>query len=84
MCKDGLISLRIAFAEVHALAIYQFLSVHVSPAAAKGDARSTRGGNAALHDKSFVTLESIVHIAVLVCLCHSIGQCPCLTHGHGV
>ncbi|KAI0726438.1 hypothetical protein C8Q72DRAFT_887611 [Fomitopsis betulina] len=43
-----------------------FLAIHISPGAAKGDIRTTRGGNASLHDISFVTLESVVYIAVLV------------------
>ncbi|KAI0733109.1 hypothetical protein C8Q72DRAFT_895125 [Fomitopsis betulina] len=48
------------------LLISGFLAIHISPGAAKGDIRTTRGGNASLHDISFVTLESVVYIAVLV------------------
>ncbi|KAI0729749.1 hypothetical protein C8Q72DRAFT_912694, partial [Fomitopsis betulina] len=48
------------------LLISGFLAIHISPGAAKGDIRTTRGGNASLHDISFVTLESGVYIAVLV------------------
>ncbi|KAI0732444.1 hypothetical protein C8Q72DRAFT_882501 [Fomitopsis betulina] len=48
------------------LLISGFLAIHISPSAAKGDIRTTRGGNASLHDISFVTLESVVYVAVLV------------------
>ncbi|KAI0727358.1 hypothetical protein C8Q72DRAFT_840527 [Fomitopsis betulina] len=48
------------------LLIAGYCAIHISPGAAKGDARSTRGGNAALHDIAFVTIEAIAYIAVLV------------------
>lgn len=52
----------------HINTLQGYRAIHISPGAAKGDARSTRGGNAALHDIAFVTIEAIAYIAVLVSL----------------
>lgn len=40
--------------------------VFISPSSAKEADRSTRGGNATLHDITFVTYESIAYVATVV------------------